>query len=397
MGRAFLVLMVVGLAAVVAVGCEDEVDRLGSVPAVEGEGEEPDQDAGRVCTPRSSRPCACTPDRTGVQTCVRAGSGWTTCLCYGIEGEGEGAAEGDCAPGVVDPEAPVSERWVRVCPGEFLMGSPEDEPWRDDEEPRHRVALTRPCVVQATEVTQGQWRAVAAAEGWAVENPARYDDNDSRPVETVNWWEALRYLNALSRAEGLEECYVDFAGCDDNDPGSDQECGSVTFSGLDCTGYRLPTESEWEYAARAGTSGMFYNCDPPGGAAPCDDSNMENSCGANADLAGIAVYCDNDPGGTATVGSKGPAGANPWGLHDMLGNVWEWTWDRYDDDYGLDVGQLAGTVTDPLGDEAGGSRVIRGGSWLSGARYCRAANRFRGDPGYRNFSFGFRPARSVLP
>ena len=88
---ALLSVFAAGLVALLAVaGCEDEVDRLGSIPAVEGEGEEPGQDAGRACTPGTSRPCACASDRTGVQTCTRDGSGWSTCLCYGIEGEGEG-------------------------------------------------------------------------------------------------------------------------------------------------------------------------------------------------------------------------------------------------------------------------------------------------------------------
>ena len=304
----------------------------------------------------------------------------------------------DCVPGPVNPEAPVSERWVQVCPGEFVMGSPAEEPdrepWDPGSETQHRVEITRPFLVKATEVTQGEWRAVARAEGWAVENPSTYPGDDLRPVETVNWWEALRYLNALSRGEDLDECYVDFTGCDGDDPGSGQECASVTWpGGLDCEGFRLPTEAEWEYAARAGTTGMFYNCGPQGEADACDAGNLAG-CGAlNADLAEVAVYCANDPGHPAEVGSRAP---NAWGLHDALGNVYEWAWDWYATGYGGHQG-MGGVVTDPLGGPPGVYRVFRGGSWALYAEHCRTAFRFRHTPGARNGALGLRPARSVEP
>jgi formylglycine-generating enzyme required for sulfatase activity len=317
-------------------------------------------------------------------------------VCDGRDNDCDGEADEDgacpCEPGVVNPADPVQERWVQVCPGEFVMGSPADEPSREDNEEQHRVEITRPFLIQATEVTQGQWRAVARAEGWAVENPSFFPGDDLRPVENVNWWEALHYLNALSRAEGLAECYTDFAGCDGADPGSDQECASVSWAaGPGCEGYRLPTEAEWERAARAGGAGMFQGCGAQGEADACDGSNMETCDALNPDLDAVGVYCANDPGRPAPVGSKA---ANAWGLHDVHGNVWEWTWDGYATDYGGHQG-LGGAVADPTGPLAGSTRVYRGGSWDFYADYARAANRGLGDPGNRRGHLGFRLARSV--
>ena len=239
---------------------------------------------------------------------------------------------------------------MQVCPGEFQMGSPEDEANHGGDEALHRVEITRPFLLAATEVTQGMWREVMDV------NPSHFDDcGDDCPVERVSWFDVVAFCNALSRAEGLEECYV----VDGED---------VTWPrGLDCTGYRLPTEAEWEYATRAGTQ-------------------TEWSCGADADcLDGVAWYNVNAHDTTHPVGTKA---ANAWGLYDMHGNVWEWVWDWHAD-YDAD-GQV-----DPTGPVAGANRVDRGGGWYDDATGLRAAKRGRDHPAARSNALGFRPARSV--
>jgi formylglycine-generating enzyme required for sulfatase activity len=226
--------------------------------------------------------------------------------------------------------------YVRIAPGTFMMGSPPGEEGRYDVETQHSVTISRAYCMKATEVTQGEWQAVMGS------NPSHFKNCGANcPVEKVSWDDAVGYANALSRREGLPECYA----------------GS-TFAGLGCSGYRLPTEAEWEYAARAGTTAATYG-------------NLDS----------VAWYDKNSGSATHPVGQKQP---NAWGLYDMLGNVLEWTGDWY--------GTYPGRVTDPLGAGAGSSRVIRGGSWGYYARGARAADRIPDTPGYRGYYCGFRLA-----
>ena len=267
----------------------------------------------------------------------------------------------DCAAG-----------FVRIAPGTFMMGSPESEEGRFDNEWQHSVTITRAYCMKATEVTQGEWQAVMGS------NPSNFTNCGANcPVEQVSWDDAVGYANALSRREGLPECYSD-----------------STFSGLSCKGYRLPTEAEWEYAVRAGTTGATYagnitllgdRTGPELGPIAWYGGNSGVSyegaydCSAREEKELTSEFC-----GTHPVGQKRP---NARGLYDMLGNVWEWTGD-WDDTY-------PGTVTDPTGPTTGSSRVIRGGSWYDYARNARAADRYYSAPGFRIDYLGFRLSRTA--
>ncbi|MEU0369695.1 SUMF1/EgtB/PvdO family nonheme iron enzyme [Streptomyces sp. NPDC006283] len=166
---------------------------------------------------------------------------------------------------------------------------------------------------------------------------------DRLPVEGVSWWDAVSFCNALSRSEGLAPAYRLGAGAETETVEWDESAD----------GYRLPTEAEWEHACRAGTAGARYG-------------RLEE----------IAWYRANSHERIHDVGGKQP---NTWGLHDMLGNVWEWTWDVYD-------AEVYGTY-----------RVLRGGGWFDEPWSCRASVRRRSHPTFRIDDVGFRLARTVRP
>jgi len=243
------------------------------------------------------------------------------------------------------PAASASAKgFVRISPGTFQMGSESSESGRDDDEgPVHTVRITRAFLLQATEVTQSQYQSVMGT------TPSRFSScGGTCPVEQVSWFDAVKYCNALSKREGLPACYA-IRG------------KTVSFKGLSCGGYRLPTEAEWEYAARAGTTGARHG--------PLDS---------------VAWHGGNSGRKTHPVGRKR---ANAWGLYDMLGNVWEWTGD-WKGSY------ASGRQTDPTGPSRGSSRVGRGGSWNGTGRSVRSAYRLY-SPGRRYLNLGFRPARSI--
>ena len=240
----------------------------------------------------------------------------------------------------------IGMKLVLIPAGEFLMGSPEDDDDADAEEkPRHRVQITRPFYLGVTEVTQGQYRAVMG------KNPSQFKRSDNLPVEQVSWFDAVKSCNKLSEREGRKPYYR-------------IEGDAVTMAGGD--GYRLPTEAEWEYACRAGTTTRFSFGDD------------ETALGQ------YAWYGANCKGRTQLVGRKQP---NAFGLYDMHGNVWEWCWDGYDEGY-----YSRSPVDDPLGPSGVSARVARGGCAEDGPRICRSAIRFRAAPGLRAGT-GFRLAR----
>ncbi len=284
----------------------------------------------------------------------------------------------DC-PTACPAAAELPEGFVCVPAGEFWMGSPEDEFPRDGDEERHLVRLTRPTLVAMHEVTQTEWQTVVEL------NPAYFQEGgpggcagepcEYRPVERVSWYEALTWLNLRSEAEGLDACYTLTdcrgtigEGCDDMASCLDgYRCDSVEWV-EGCRGYRLPTEAEWEYAARAGVEDKTYDM-----------------------IGDIAWYSANSSTRTHTVGRKD---ANAWGLHDVYGNVYEWTWDIYAMNYGF-FGRPEVAIEDPRGEDFGDTRVIRGGSWFNGYEFARAAARDNAFSATRDAKVGFRMARSL--
>lgn len=228
------------------------------------------------------------------------------------------------------------EQMVWIAPGEFVMGSPPDEVGRflDKEEPQTRVTLTRAYWISKYEVTQAEFEAVLGF------NPSLFRGVPERPVEKVTWFEALEYCAELTDRE--------------------RQAGRLP----DGFAYRLPTEAEWAYAARAGTTTRFSYGDDPG---------YER-------LADYAWYSGNNGLWPYPVGQKLP---NPWGLHDVHGNVFEWCLDWF--------GQLpGGWVTDPWGPAAGIDRIIRGGYWDGTPAMCRSAVRVHFPPATRIQFLGFR-------
>ncbi len=333
-----------------------------------------------------------------------------------LEDEIEAEPETD---GDAEVETETGPFFVPIEAGSFWMGSPSGCPGpdgypgdctaelgRESDETLHYVELTYDFELMTTEVTQGQWRAVAQAEGWG-EDPSYYSAcGDDCPVELVSWFEVLEYANALSRNAGLTECYVLSgctgtigSGCGGNYYCYDgYSCTTVSLNGVtkpqDCEGYRLPTEAEWEYSIRAGTTTAFYN----GGITqqyrdPLDpnldeigwyggNSGVDYSGGWNCS----GWYPGSTTCGTHPVASKAP---NAWGLYDMSGNLWEWTWDWYQSAYQNDLD------TDPIGPSTGSYRVDRGGSWGHYAWYCRSAGRLYYSPGARSNRVGARLCRSI--
>jgi len=226
-------------------------------------------------------------------------------------------------------------KFVLMPAGSFTMGSPETEKGRDADENQHLVTITQPFYLQATEVTQEQWQKAMGG------NPSYLQDCDDCPVENVSWYDVQNFIEKLNAMEG------------------------VTY-------YRLPSEAEWEYAARAGSTTAF------------SFGNDEEELGE------YAWYGENSSDKTHAVGTRKP---NAWGLYDMHGNVVEWVEDDRHDNYDGAPGDGTHWVDDPRGTY----RVFRGGAHIGGAQYCRSANRDGNWPDARDGVLGFRLARSVTP
>jgi len=263
---------------------------------------------------------------------------------------------------------------VQIPAGSFTMGSPSGEAGRDgDEGPQRRVSVAAFSLAK-TEITRGQFAAFVNDTGYNAGNACRtfeggkwtensglnwrnpgYSQRDDHPVACVNWQDAQAYAQWLSRKTGQN--------------------------------YRLPSEAEWEYAARAGSSAARYWGDSASQA--CGYANVMDSTG-KAQVSGVTWEVHNCTDGHAYTAPVASFTANTFGLHDMIGNVWEWVEDCYQDSY-------TGAPTDGSARTSGSCerRVLRGGSWYSDPGNARSAERLWNTPAVRQGSFGFRLARGA--
>jgi formylglycine-generating enzyme required for sulfatase activity len=243
---------------------------------------------------------------------------------------------------------------VLIPPGEFAMGSPQSliqedsklhggESWRRGtlpaDAPQHRVKITNPFWLGATAVTQEEYQRVMGS------NPSKFPGDPKKPVEQVSWYDAVEFCRKLS---------------------------GMTGENAAAYRYELPTEAQWEYACRAGNLGPRYFSDR---ANPLPMAIEEKMLGEYA-------WCGDARGQTHPAGQKR---ANPWGLYDMYGNVWQWCQDWFDKDY-----YEKSPTDEPVGPPGGAARVRRGGGWDSPPSHCRSAYREGIAPKDRSGGLGFR-------
>jgi formylglycine-generating enzyme required for sulfatase activity len=266
---------------------------------------------------------------------------------------------------------------VLIPVGNFQMGDSFGEGW-PDEKPVHTVFVSA-FYMDKFEVTKALWDEVAswaATTGYDIWPGSVAGKRDDYPVHNVLWYQAAKWANARSEKEGLIPCYYT-SGTQQKVYRTGMVDVSVDGVKWSSCGYRLPTEAEWEKAARGGCEGHRFPW--------CDTDEIQN---ARANYRGPnPIYATGDYPYTSPVGSFTP---NGYGLYDMAGNVWEWVWDWYNEGY-----YTFSPERDPRGPASGDARVFRGGSWDQEALYCRVAHRY----GYLTHcscsSLGFRLVRTA--
>ncbi|MDP3504296.1 MAG: SUMF1/EgtB/PvdO family nonheme iron enzyme [Myxococcales bacterium] len=310
--------------------------------------------AGSVGTPSGCKKLK--GERAACEKCVAGGN-------FYQPGQGCGMVEGMHASKAFATEKPpprptsmpkTGKDYVTIAPGSFEIGARERDPDKDDgkEVFESTVTLTRPFLMKTTEVTQGEYLFIVGEVTTSYDKKCGLDC----PANALSWSNAVVYLNLLSKKEGLEPCYAIKGGL------------ATWTKGYDCTGYRLPTEAEWEYAARGGNEEPRYG-----------------------EIDEIAWYSENSSSSVHPVGKKKK---NAYGLYDMLGNVWEWTWDAMD--YKPYTENMTDTIIGGLSQESEGQdRVVRGGGYSDSAAYVRASHRYQYPAGSGGSTYGFRPVRTA--
>jgi formylglycine-generating enzyme required for sulfatase activity len=254
----------------------------------------------------------------------------------------------------------ADDNFVLVEGGSFVMGSHLLERGRNSGEIQHRVTVNS-FYMSKCQITQEEYEKLMGV------NPGIFGGTNL-PVESVTWFEALEYCNRRSQFEGLTPAYtIDFLSIDLNNKNNTSRW-LVTWN-REATGYRLPTEAEWEYAAKGGNA-----------------TQVDFIFSGSNNQAEVAWYSVNSGNSTHPVGTKAP---NSLGLYDMSGNVWEWCWDWYGN-------YTTGVQFDPTGAALGTHRVIRGGSWYDSAAYIRSAFRYFCVPSNKNIAIGFRIVRTAM-
>lgn len=251
---------------------------------------------------------------------------------------------------------------VLVKGGTYTIGCTSEQRDCDgDESPTVEVTV-KDFHIGKYEVTQALWEEVTG------KNPSKFK-GESHPVESISWYEAVEFCNKLSEMSGLTPAYkIDKSTVDPNNHNTDDKSKWTVEFDKDANGFRLPLESEWEFAARGGVKG----------------ADSQTLYSGSDDIGEVAWYYENSDQKSHKVGSKS---ANVLGLYDMSGNVWEWCW-SWKDNYNT------GNITKADGAVSGTGRVYRGGSWFSEPKYCRVSPRGSDNPEYRDTGIGLRLVRS---